>query len=189
MTDTPMSRPGEIAGWPKLVVTYRTDPANIAPLLPPGLTPGRPHRAGRRSTACPILGEPEYGVQHQGPGRLATASTVSTTSAWASTRKPPSSSAARSTVSPSSCATSTTSASATTWAPARSIRATRSSSIAGDVTGPGDVDRGRLHRARVVDEVLPGHRRRREGVRLRAPCRRRGHHVRADATSRSSTAS
>ena len=34
-----MSRPGEVAGWPKLVVTYTTDPANIAPLLPPGIEP------------------------------------------------------------------------------------------------------------------------------------------------------
>jgi hypothetical protein len=25
-TETPMNRPGEIAGWPKLVVTYTTDP-------------------------------------------------------------------------------------------------------------------------------------------------------------------
>ena len=40
MTDAPVNRPGEVAGWPKLVVKYRTDPGNIAPLLPPGLTPG-----------------------------------------------------------------------------------------------------------------------------------------------------
>ena len=25
-----MTRPGEIAGWPKLVVTYTTDPAEVA---------------------------------------------------------------------------------------------------------------------------------------------------------------
>ena len=30
-------RPGEVAGWPKLVVTYPTDPERIAALLPPGL--------------------------------------------------------------------------------------------------------------------------------------------------------
>ena len=66
MTDTPMSRPGEVAGWPKLVVTYRTDPANISPLLPPGLTPGDP-TVTVGIYCVPILGEPEYGVSVKVP--------------------------------------------------------------------------------------------------------------------------
>ena len=41
-TEAPQSNPGEVAGWPKLVVTYTTDPANIAPLLPPGIQPLEP---------------------------------------------------------------------------------------------------------------------------------------------------
>ena len=39
MTNPPMNRPGEIAGWPKLVVTYATEPAKAAALLPPGPPP------------------------------------------------------------------------------------------------------------------------------------------------------
>lgn len=66
-TDTvPMSRPGEVAGWPKLVVKYTTDEANIAPLLPPGLTPLDP--VVQIGIYCvPILGEPEFGVSVKVP--------------------------------------------------------------------------------------------------------------------------
>ena len=66
MTDTPMSRPGEVAGWPKLVVTYRTDPTGIDQLLPPGLTAGEP--TVKVGIYCiPILGEPEYGISVKVP--------------------------------------------------------------------------------------------------------------------------
>ncbi|MEX2294368.1 MAG: acetoacetate decarboxylase family protein [Acidimicrobiales bacterium] len=66
MTEAPMIQPGEIAGWPKLVVTYTTDPANIAPLLPPGLEPLDP--TVMLSFYCvPVLGEPEYGVSVKVP--------------------------------------------------------------------------------------------------------------------------
>ncbi|WP_426572208.1 acetoacetate decarboxylase family protein [Aquihabitans sp. McL0605] len=61
MTEAPMSEPGEIAGWPKLVVTYGTDPANIAPLLPPGIEPLEP-TVTIAFYCVPVLGEPEYGV-------------------------------------------------------------------------------------------------------------------------------
>jgi acetoacetate decarboxylase len=61
MTDTPMTRPGEIAGWPKLVVTYTTDPGGVAALLPPGLEPLEP--VVTVGFYCvPVLDEPEYGV-------------------------------------------------------------------------------------------------------------------------------
>lgn len=61
MTETPLTRPGEIAGWPKLVVTYTTDPAGVAALLPPGLEPLEP--VVTVGFYCvPVLDEPEYGV-------------------------------------------------------------------------------------------------------------------------------
>ena len=56
-----MSRPGEVAGWPKLVVTYTTDPARIAPLLPPGIEPLAP-TVTVGFYCVPVLGEPERGV-------------------------------------------------------------------------------------------------------------------------------
>ena len=66
MTETPMSRPGEVAGWPKLTIKYRTDPANIAPLLPPGITPADP--IVQIGIYCvPIQGEPEFGVSIKVP--------------------------------------------------------------------------------------------------------------------------
>ncbi len=56
-----MTRPGEIAGWPKLVVTYTTDPAQVAALLPPGLEPRDP--VVTVGFYCvPVLDEPELGV-------------------------------------------------------------------------------------------------------------------------------
>lgn len=66
MTDAPMSRPGEVAGWPKLVVTYTTDPAAIAPLLPPGLEPLEP-TVTVGFYCVPVLGEPERGVSVKVP--------------------------------------------------------------------------------------------------------------------------
>lgn len=57
----PMNRPGEIAGWPKLVVTYTTDPRTLAALLPPGIEPLEP--VVTVGFYCvPVLGEPELGV-------------------------------------------------------------------------------------------------------------------------------
>lgn len=61
MTDPSMNRPGEIAGWPKLVVTYTTDPANVAALLPPGVEPLDPV-VTVNFYCVPVLGEPELGV-------------------------------------------------------------------------------------------------------------------------------
>lgn len=62
MPDDRSTNPGEIVGWPKLVITYRTDPDAIAALLPPGLEPtGDPHV--QLGVYCvPILGEPEFGI-------------------------------------------------------------------------------------------------------------------------------
>ena len=66
MTDMPMTRPGEVAGWPKLVVRYRTDPAGVRQLVPPGLVPGEP--IVTVGVYCvPILGEPEFGVSVKVP--------------------------------------------------------------------------------------------------------------------------
>lgn len=65
-TDAPMSRPGEVAGWPKLVITYTTDPDNIAPLLPPGLKQLDPI-VTVAFYCVPVLGEPEHGVSVKVP--------------------------------------------------------------------------------------------------------------------------
>ena len=62
-----MSAPGEIAGWPKLVVRYPTRPESIAALLPPGLDPcGEP--IVTISTYCaPVHDEPELGISVKVP--------------------------------------------------------------------------------------------------------------------------
>ena len=62
----PMIRPGEVAGWPKLVVTYATEPANVAALLPPGIEPLDP-TVTVGFYCVPVLGEPEYGVSVKVP--------------------------------------------------------------------------------------------------------------------------
>lgn len=54
--------PGEISGWPKLQLVYRTDPDRIADLLPPGITPGPSANVFINIYCVPVLGEPEYGV-------------------------------------------------------------------------------------------------------------------------------
>jgi acetoacetate decarboxylase len=61
VSEPPTNRPGEIAGWPKLVVTYPTEPAKIAALLPPGLDPLEPS-VTVGFYCVPVLGEPELGV-------------------------------------------------------------------------------------------------------------------------------
>ncbi len=61
MTDVPMSRPGEVAGWPKLVITYATDPTGIAALLPSGIEPLDP-TVTVAFYCVPVMGEPEWGV-------------------------------------------------------------------------------------------------------------------------------
>lgn len=69
MTDNPMSRPGEVAGWPKLVINYTTDESNISPLLPPGLKPIDP--TVQIGIYCvPIQGEPEFGVSVKIPAEF-----------------------------------------------------------------------------------------------------------------------
>ncbi len=57
-----MTRPGEIAGWPKLKVVYRTDPDRIADLLPPGIEQGANPYVHINVYCVPVLGEPEYGI-------------------------------------------------------------------------------------------------------------------------------
>lgn len=66
MTDAPMSRPGEVAGWPKLVVTYTTAPGSVATLLPPGIKP-LDDTVTVGFYCVPVLDEPEYGVSVKVP--------------------------------------------------------------------------------------------------------------------------
>lgn len=65
----PTARPGDVIGWPKLVLRYPTDPAAIAALLPPGLEPcGEP--VVQVNVYCvPVHGEPEHGISTKVPAR------------------------------------------------------------------------------------------------------------------------
>jgi acetoacetate decarboxylase len=71
VTEAPLTAPGEVAGRPKLVLRYPTDPDRIAALLPPGLEPyGEP--AVQIGVYCvPVHGEPEHGVSTRVPARFA----------------------------------------------------------------------------------------------------------------------
>lgn len=54
--------PGEILGWPNLRISYPTDPAKIAALLPPGLEPSDTSRVYLNIYCIPVPDEPEFGV-------------------------------------------------------------------------------------------------------------------------------
>ena len=64
---TPMTKPGEIDGWPLLQLVYRTDADRIVDLLPPGLEPGREPTVHVNIYNVPVKGEPEYGVSTKVP--------------------------------------------------------------------------------------------------------------------------
>lgn len=70
MTDVPMTRPGEVAGRPKLVLRYPTDAQRLADLLPPGLTPTGEAVVQIGIYCVPVNGEPEYGVSTKVPARF-----------------------------------------------------------------------------------------------------------------------
>ena len=65
--DEPLTRPGEVAGHPKLVLRYPTDPGCIAALLPPGLEPIGDPIVQLGIYCVPVHGEPEYGVSTKVP--------------------------------------------------------------------------------------------------------------------------
>lgn len=67
MTDTPMTRPGETNGWPKLVIKYRTDPTLMADLVPAGLNPGDDPIVTIGIYCVAVHGEPEFGVSTKVP--------------------------------------------------------------------------------------------------------------------------
>jgi acetoacetate decarboxylase len=68
MPDTsPMSRPGDVVGLPKLVLRYPTDPAAIAALLPPGLEPTGDATVQINVYCVPVHGEPEHGISTKVP--------------------------------------------------------------------------------------------------------------------------
>ena len=62
-----MSAPGEIAGWPKLVVHYPTEPDAVAALLPPGLEPCGEPVVTIAAYCAPVHDEPELGVSVKVP--------------------------------------------------------------------------------------------------------------------------
>lgn len=67
--DVPQTRPGEAAGWPKLVLRYLTDAERIADLLPPGLEPSGEPVVQIGIYCVPVHGEPEFGVSTKVPAR------------------------------------------------------------------------------------------------------------------------
>jgi len=60
--DAPKINPGDIAGWPILKITYRTDAEKIAALLPPGIDPGKEPNVHLNIYNVPVPNEPEYGI-------------------------------------------------------------------------------------------------------------------------------
>lgn len=71
MSDTaaPTNRPGDVLGWPKLVLRYPTDPVAIAALLPPGLEPCGEPVVQINIYSVPVHGEPELGISTKVPAR------------------------------------------------------------------------------------------------------------------------
>ena len=66
-----MNEPGEISGWPKLVMRYPTDPDHIARLLPPGIEPCGPAEVQINVYCIPVFGQPELGISTKVPARYA----------------------------------------------------------------------------------------------------------------------
>jgi acetoacetate decarboxylase len=58
----PKTNPGDIAGWPSLVIDYPTDPDRVAAVLPPGIDPGAGSTVHLSIYCVPVPDEPEYGV-------------------------------------------------------------------------------------------------------------------------------
>jgi len=58
----PMIPPGEISQWPMLKIVYRTDPDQIAALLPPGIDNGAAPNVNLTIYNLPVNDEPEYGI-------------------------------------------------------------------------------------------------------------------------------
>lgn len=61
-SNAPKITAGEVAGWPKLQIIYRSDADRIADLLPPGISPGANPNVQLNVYCVPVKGEPEYGV-------------------------------------------------------------------------------------------------------------------------------
>lgn len=58
----PQNTPGDIANWPILKITYRTDADKIAALLPPGIDPSDDPNVHLNVYNVPVPDVPEYGV-------------------------------------------------------------------------------------------------------------------------------
>lgn len=57
----PQGNPGDILNWPMLKIKYRTDPAKLAAILPPGITPGKDPVVTITIYNFPVQNEPELG--------------------------------------------------------------------------------------------------------------------------------
>ena len=61
-TTAPQGNPGDIANWPMLKIVYRTNPDNIAELLPPGIEPGANANVNLTIYNFPVPDVPEFGI-------------------------------------------------------------------------------------------------------------------------------
>ncbi len=62
MSNLTQNSPGEISDWPMLKLEYRTDPSNIAALLPPGFETGATPHVNITIYNYPVPDQPELGV-------------------------------------------------------------------------------------------------------------------------------
>ena len=62
MSASPQGNTGDILNWPMLTLAYRTDPARIKELLPPGIEPGAEPNVRITIYNFPVPDVPEYGV-------------------------------------------------------------------------------------------------------------------------------
>jgi len=60
--DETQINPGDILGWPSLKISYPTDPAKLAALLPPGIEPSERADVHLNIYCIPVPDEPEFGV-------------------------------------------------------------------------------------------------------------------------------
>jgi len=70
VSNVPMTRPGEIAGRPKLVLRYPTERTRVADLLPPGLEPTGEPIVQIGVYCVPVYGEPEFGISTKVPAHF-----------------------------------------------------------------------------------------------------------------------
>ena len=95
----PQINPGEITGWPKLKIVYRSDPEGSPICCPPASSPALEPNVHLNIYSVPVQGRARVRGVDEGRRRLRRHHPATTASAWASTRSRRSSSARSSTAS------------------------------------------------------------------------------------------